>query len=133
LQLPSPRPSPFFHHQAFADEKARVLSQPCAATDAIEEKMGDVMRRPARRRHAAKALKLERQIGNPQPGKEADFLVLDPVATPLLARRTAKARAPQDLLFALSLLADDRCIERTYIAGRLERVTGGGTTRRRRP
>ncbi len=67
----------------------------------------------------ARALKLDDRIGNLTPGKEADFLVLDLAATPLLARRMAGARTLSDKLFALSLLADDRVVERTYLAGRL--------------
>ncbi|HEX7759048.1 MAG TPA: guanine deaminase [Caulobacteraceae bacterium] len=73
----------------------------------------------------ARALKLEGKIGNLLPGKEADFLVLDTAATPLLARRMAGARTIGDKLFALSLLADDRAIERTYLAGRLAHERGG--------
>jgi guanine deaminase len=37
---------------------------------------------------AAQALGLDGVVGNLQPGCEADFLVLDPAATPLLARKT---------------------------------------------
>ena len=53
-----------------------------------------------------------------QPGNEADFVVLDPKATPLLARKTAQASSLDELLFALIVLGDDRVIERTVIAGR---------------
>ena len=55
-------------------------------------------------------------IGNLQPGCEADFMVLDPAATPLLARRTARAASLDELLFALIVLGDDRVIERVAIA-----------------
>jgi guanine deaminase len=58
------------------------------------------------------------RIGALAPGMEADFIVLDPAATPLLARRTAGADLP-DRLFALQILGDDRAIAETYIAGRL--------------
>lgn len=67
----------------------------------------------------AKALKIADRVGNLQPGKEADFLVLDLAATPLLARRTAMARTIGERLFVLSLLADDRVVARTYLAGEL--------------
>jgi dCTP deaminase len=40
---------------------------------------------------AAEALGLDGVIGNLQPGCEADFVVLDPKATPLLARKTKLA------------------------------------------
>lgn len=63
------------------------------------------------------------KVGALAPGMEADFLVLDPAATPLLARRTTGG----DLfgrLFALEILGDDRVIERTYVAGRLAHARG---------
>jgi guanine deaminase len=66
---------------------------------------------------AAQALGLAGVIGNLQPGCEADFLVLDPRATPLLARKTAQARSLDELLFSLIVLGDDRVIARTVIAG----------------
>ncbi len=67
---------------------------------------------------AAAALGLEGVVGNLRPGCEADFVVLDPKATPLLARRTAHARNLDELLFALIVLGDDRVVARTYVEGR---------------
>jgi guanine deaminase len=67
----------------------------------------------------AKALRIDDRVGNLLPGKEADFLVLDLAATPLLARRTAGAPTIAEKLFILSILGDDRSIERTYLAGAL--------------
>ncbi len=55
-------------------------------------------------------------IGNLQVGCEADFLVLNPQATPLLARRTAQANSLDELLFAMIVMGDDRLVERTVIA-----------------
>ncbi|EYC50134.1 guanine deaminase [Hylemonella gracilis str. Niagara R] len=66
---------------------------------------------------AAKALGLEGVIGNLQPGHEADFLVLNPAATPLLARKTAQARNLDELLFALIVLGDERVVERVAVNG----------------
>jgi guanine deaminase len=65
---------------------------------------------------AALALGLGGVIGNLAVGCEADFVVLKPDATPLLARKTAQARNLDELLFALIVLGDDRLIERTVIA-----------------
>lgn len=67
----------------------------------------------------ARALHIDDRVGNLAPGKEADFVVLDLAATPLLARRTARARTLAETLFILSILADDRAVEHTYVAGRL--------------
>lgn len=66
---------------------------------------------------AAQALGLDGVIGNLQPGCEADFLLLDPRATPLLARRVAHARSLDELLFALIVLGDDRVVDRVYVNG----------------
>jgi guanine deaminase len=70
---------------------------------------------------AAQALGLAGQagaasVGNLQIGCEADFVVLNPQATPLLARRTQRANNLDELLFALIVLGDDRVIERTVIS-----------------
>ena len=65
---------------------------------------------------AAQALGLEGVIGSLQVGTEADFVVLNPQATPLLARKTALAQGLEELLFALIVLGDDRLIERTVVA-----------------
>ena len=66
---------------------------------------------------AAAALGLEGSIGNLQPGCEADCIVLNPQATPLLARRTAQADSLEELLFAMIVLGDDRLIERVMVNG----------------
>ncbi|RDE07112.1 guanine deaminase [Sphingomonas aracearum] len=65
----------------------------------------------------ARLLGIEREIGGLLPGQEADFVVLDPAATPLLARRTA-GRSLAERLFALQILGDDRAVAATYVAGR---------------
>jgi guanine deaminase len=73
----------------------------------------------------ARAMKIDHKVGNLAPGKEADFLVLDLAATPLLARRTAAAATIAEKLFVLSILGDDRCVEQTYLAGRLAHSRDG--------
>lgn len=65
---------------------------------------------------AANALGLEGIVGNLMPGCEADFVVLNPQATPLLARRAAQAGSLEELLFALIVLADERAVERVVLA-----------------
>ena len=66
----------------------------------------------------ARALSLDDEIGSITPGKFADFALLDPAATPLLARRTALRDDPLDTFFALMTLGDDRAIAATYASGR---------------
>ena len=65
----------------------------------------------------ARSMRLEGTIGNFASGTEADFILLDPKATPLLARRTAQAKDLEELLFALAMLGDDRAIAATFVAG----------------
>ncbi|WP_222547102.1 guanine deaminase [Asaia lannensis] len=67
---------------------------------------------------AADALGLENRIGRLEIGREADLCVLDPYATPLLKQRADRAETVSDLLFALSMLGDDRSIAATYVMGR---------------
>jgi len=67
---------------------------------------------------AAEALYLDDRIGNFLPGKEADFVVLDPDASRLTARRTAAAETIEEAFFALLTLADDRHVEATFVRGR---------------
>ena len=71
---------------------------------------------------AARALGLDGSnghaaVGNLLPGCDADFVVINPQATPLLARKTAIANSLDELLFALIVLGDDRLIEKVCIAG----------------
>lgn len=65
---------------------------------------------------AALALGLDGVAGNLQPGCEADFIVLNPKATPLLARKSGLAANLEELLFSMIVLGDDRLIERTVIS-----------------
>jgi guanine deaminase len=65
----------------------------------------------------ARAMALEDRIGSIAPGKEADLVVLDPQATPLLALRSGRAESVEDLMFALMTLGDDRAVRATYVAG----------------
>ena len=65
---------------------------------------------------AAQALGLQGVAGNLQPGCDADFVVLNPQATTLLARRMARANSLDEMLFAMTVLGDERVIERTCVA-----------------
>lgn len=65
----------------------------------------------------ARGLQLQQHIGSFQQGREADFLVLNPAATPLLARRSASCRTLNEQLQVLMMLGDDRVIEQTYVLG----------------
>ncbi|MBS1269363.1 MAG: Guanine deaminase [Gammaproteobacteria bacterium] len=66
----------------------------------------------------ARSLYMDDRIGNFEQGKEADFLVVDPNATPLMTRRMSKAKRIDEKLFALFMLGDDRNIRAVYLAGK---------------
>lgn len=66
----------------------------------------------------AKALDLDSHIGNFEVGKEADFLVIDEHATPVLSRRTRSQTHWRDRLFSLLMLGDDRSIDQTWVMGK---------------
>jgi len=66
---------------------------------------------------SAALLHIGDRVGRLDVGQEADFVVLDPCATPLLARRTRDAGLAERL-FALQVLGDDRAVARTYLLGR---------------
>ncbi|SMS00796.1 Guanine deaminase [Vibrio mangrovi] len=66
---------------------------------------------------AAAAMQLEHQIGNFNPGTEADFIELDFGGTPILKQRIKQAKSLEEKLFALIMLADERVIHQTYVHG----------------
>jgi guanine deaminase len=66
---------------------------------------------------AADALDLSGKVGNLLPGCEADFVVLKPNATPLLARRTTQTETLAEWLFAMIVLGDERLIAHTVVQG----------------
>ncbi len=68
----------------------------------------------------AVALGLDEKIGNFLPGKEADFIVLDPQATPLIARRMASAASLEERLFLWLTLGDDRAVAATHVMGKAQ-------------
>ena len=72
----------------------------------------------------ATALGLVDQIGTLEPGTVADLAILNSSATPAMAHRIAAIRSDDELqrlreeLFILMMMADDRSVSTTYIAGR---------------
>jgi guanine deaminase len=77
----------------------------------------------------AKALYLDDRLGSFDPGKEADFVVLNPRSTPLMAFRNPEKLPTSveelaDQVFSLVIMGDDRAVEATYILG--ERVIEKG-------
>jgi guanine deaminase len=65
----------------------------------------------------AQALRIDDRIGSIRPGMDADFIVLDPAATPLLKFRSERVQSIEELLFVLMTLGDDRAVKATYVAG----------------
>ncbi len=66
---------------------------------------------------SAESLYLDDKLGNFVSGKEADFIVLDYQATPLIQRRTDVSISIEEKLFVLMMLGDDRVISATHIMG----------------
>ncbi|MCV9879398.1 guanine deaminase [Brenneria izbisi] len=65
----------------------------------------------------ARALDLDTVVGNFTSGKEADFVVLDPAATPLQRLRQANSQTIFERLFILMTLGDERNIAATWVNG----------------
>ncbi|WP_338574993.1 guanine deaminase [Erwinia billingiae] len=65
----------------------------------------------------AHALDLDSRIGNFSPGKEADFVVLDPAVSALQQMRHANSKDIWEKLFMLITLGDDRNIAATWVNG----------------
>ncbi len=66
---------------------------------------------------AARCLGLEASIGSLATGSEADFIVIDPAAIPLLARRRSQSTTLTELLRLIITLGDDRVIRTTCSLG----------------
>ena len=64
----------------------------------------------------ANALYLDDKLGNFESGKDADFVVLDYNATPLISYRMQQAKTLDEKLFALTMLGDDRAVKETFAA-----------------
>lgn len=70
----------------------------------------------------AQVLDKEALIGNLDPGKEADFVVVDPSRSPGLAARLAwleeRGATSAERLFTLLMGMDPGCVKETWVAGR---------------
>ena len=66
---------------------------------------------------SAETMCLADQIGNVKAGYDADLIVLDLNSTPAIANRMRFAENAWDTLFVQMMMADDRAIRVTYIAG----------------
>jgi guanine deaminase len=69
---------------------------------------------------AASAFGLDDKIGNLNPGSDADFVVLNPYFDDLTQVRIDAEASCDDVVFALSILADDRATQATWIAGKAQ-------------
>ena len=67
---------------------------------------------------AARALHIDRHVGSLQPGKEADFVILDAGARPLTAQKLNDARSTEQRLFAYIILGDRANVRETWSMGR---------------
>jgi guanine deaminase len=67
---------------------------------------------------SARALHIDREVGNIAVGMEADFVVLDLTSTPAIAQRSSRAEDLWEALFPTLMMGDDRAIAEVRIGGR---------------
>jgi guanine deaminase len=65
----------------------------------------------------ADALALGHETGSLEVGKRADFVVIDPARRSLLSERLAVASSPEERLFSVITLGDDRVTAGVYVNG----------------
>jgi guanine deaminase len=65
----------------------------------------------------SKAMNMSDKIGSFKVGNEADFIVLNTAATPLLQHREGYCDSLEERLFMLMMLGDDRCIQAVWVNG----------------
>lgn len=66
---------------------------------------------------SAKALGLDKYVGNLAINSEADFVVIDSANIPAIAERIKQCKTIDEELFVYMISGDERLIDRTYIAG----------------
>ncbi|MCI1193430.1 guanine deaminase [Calidifontimicrobium sp. SYSU G02091] len=76
-------------------------------------------------RGAARALRLDDEIGSLEPGRMADLAVWDWAVGPVATHRDALARTPHERVFAWITLGDERNLVATYVGGRLQHARAG--------
>jgi guanine deaminase len=67
---------------------------------------------------SAGVLRLGHRVGNLAAGFDADIVVLDLRSRPLVAQRMQQAESLWEALFIQMILADDRAVSATFVAGR---------------
>ena len=70
----------------------------------------------------AKALSLDAHVGQIEPGRDADLVVLNSRATAAMRLRMERATSLIEELFIIQTLGDDRAVAETYVAGRAMKV-----------
>jgi guanine deaminase len=76
-------------------------------------------------RGAARALRLDDEIGSLEPGRMADLAVWDWAVGPVATHRDALARTLHERVFAWITLGDERNLAATYVGGRLQHARAG--------
>ena len=66
----------------------------------------------------ATALSLQDKIGSFTPGKEADFIILNPMQGQILKGREENSNTIEETIFGIEMLGDDRTVEHTYVMGK---------------
>jgi guanine deaminase len=67
---------------------------------------------------SARALHMEDRVGTLAIESDADFVVLDLAATPMIAQRNARANTIWESVFPTIMMGDDRSIASVWIAGK---------------
>ncbi|TLM77346.1 guanine deaminase [Microbulbifer harenosus] len=71
-------------------------------------------------RGTARAMYIDDKVGSIAPGMEADLVVLDMKSTPIIDYRMQFVEDIHEALFVQMTLGDDRAVQATYVAGKLQ-------------